>query len=57
MTPTTTDLAEALQIMTGETAMLPERRHLQAVNNHYQAEIIKIVFEVEQLTHKILGGN
>lgn len=51
------DLAEALQIMTGETAMLPERRHLQAINNHYQSEIIKIAFEVDQLTHKVLGRN
>ncbi len=51
------DLLEAKQIIRGETAMLPEKRHLVAVDSHYQAEIIKIVFEVDQLTHKVLGRN
>lgn len=48
------DLLEARQIIRGETAMLPEKRHLVAVDSHYQSEIIKIVFEVDQLTHKVL---
>ena len=51
------DLLEARQILKGETAMLPEKRHLVAVDSHYQSEIIKIVFEVDQLTHKVLSRN
>lgn len=51
------DLEEARLILNGQTILLTEKRHLEAMNNYYQAEIIKIVFEVEQLTHKVLARN
>lgn len=51
------DLTEAMAIIKDETGMLPEKRHLLAIDEHYQCEIIKIVFEVDQLTHKVLGRN
>ncbi len=51
------DLAEAMLIIQDKSLMIPEKRHLLAVDEHYQCEIIKIVFEVDQLTHKVLGRN
>lgn len=51
------DLSEAMSIINDKTAMIPEKRHLLAIDEHYQCEIIKIVFEVEQLTHKVLARN
>lgn len=51
------DLEEAMKIIKGETLMIPEKRHLLAIDEHYQCEIIKIVFEVDQLTHKVLARN
>ncbi len=51
------DLAEAMLIIQDRTMMIPEKRHLLAIDEHYQCEIIKIVFEVDQLTHKVLARN
>ncbi len=51
------DLQEAYAMLKGETWLLTEKRHLVALNEYYQCEIIKIVFEVDQLTHKILKRN
>ena len=51
------DLEEAVKIIKGETLMIPEKRHLLAIDNHYQSEIIKVVFEVDQLTRRVLARN
>ena len=51
------DYLEAVQILKGETAMLPEKRHLEAVEEHYQSEIIKLVWDIDQVTKAALRRN
>ncbi len=42
-------LAEAQALLRNESALLPEHGHLEALNIHFQSEIIRINHEVQQL--------
>ncbi len=54
MTP---DLQEAYAILKGETLLLTEKRHLEALHMHYQIELISLVHDIEQLTQRVLKRN
>lgn len=51
------DYAEAVNILRGETAMLPEKRHLEALEEHYQSELIAICHQLNQFTSAVLRRN
>lgn len=51
------DFAEAIAILSGMSAMLPEKRHLEALDEHYQSEIIRLVFDIDQVTKRALRRN
>lgn len=38
---------EAFRILKGTTMLLPEKRHLEALNEHYQSEILQIVHDID----------
>jgi hypothetical protein len=48
---------EAQSILAGTTRLLPEVRHLEALNEHYQSEIIQLVYDIEQVTKVALRRN
>ena len=50
-------LAEARAILTGTSALLPEKAHLEALEEFYQCEIIRIVHDIEQVTKATLRRN
>lgn len=51
------DYLEAVQILKGETARLPTLAHLQALDEHYQSEIIAICHQLNQFTTMVLRRN
>lgn len=51
------DYLEAVQILKGETAKLPEKRHLVALEEHYQSEVIAICHQLNQFTSMVLQRN
>jgi len=48
---------EAQAILECRTRRLPEVRHLEALHEHYQSEIIKLVYDIEQVTKAALKRN
>jgi hypothetical protein len=51
------DYIEAVQIIKGQTALLPEKRHLEAIEEHYQSEVIAICHQLNQFTTMVLQRN
>lgn len=51
------DYIEAVQIIKGQTAKLPEKRHLEAIEEHYQSEVIAICHQLNQFTTMVLQRN
>ena len=43
-------LLEARQILAGQTCRLVELAHLEALEEHYQSQIIKICHDMDKLT-------
>ena len=53
----TTDYTEALAILRGLSSLLPEVRHLEAVQEYYECELIRMAHEIEQVTKAALQRN
>ena len=51
------DYLEAKAILAGESMMLPELRHLEAVREHYECELIRLVYDLDQVTKAALKRN
>ena len=48
--------AEAVRIMEGSTALLPEVGHLLAVQTAHEAEMLSLLQSLDQLRTAIIGG-
>ena len=48
---------EARMILQGLTGMIVEKAHLEALDEYYQSEIIKLVHDIDQVTHATLKRN
>ena len=51
-----TDLEEARGMLAGTTRMLPELRHLEALEEHYEAQLILISIVLDQTKKGVLHG-
>ena len=51
------DYVEARAILGGTSLMLPELRHLEALEEHYQSSIIKICYDMDTLTTEFRQRN
>lgn len=51
------DYLEAVAIMSGASAMLVELRHLEAMDEHYQCEIIRMAYDMNKVTEEALKRN
>lgn len=51
------DYAEAKAILAGTSMMLPEKRHLEALEEHHQCEMIRLVYDIDQVTKAALRRN
>jgi hypothetical protein len=49
-------IVEAQMILKGLTNMLVEKRHLEALDEHYQVLLINIANDMEQVKRKVLNG-
>ena len=47
---------EAQMILKGLTNMLVEKRHLEALDEHYQVMLINIANDMEAVKRKVLNG-
>ncbi|TSA51861.1 MAG: hypothetical protein D4R44_06880 [Actinobacteria bacterium] len=54
---TRTAYDEARSILNNTTAMLPTVAHLAALEEHYQSEIIKICYDMDQMRQAVLKRN
>lgn len=51
------DYAEAKAILAGTSMMLPEKRHLEAIEEHLQCELIRLVYDIDQVAKAALKRN
>ena len=49
------DLAEAKEILFGATMLIPERRHLIALQNHFDDSLIVLAMETAKLHDRIMA--
>jgi len=50
-------LLEARDILAGRSSLLPERRHLEALHEAHQSELIRIAHEIQQMMDAMLRRN
>jgi hypothetical protein len=48
-------LVEAQMIIKGLTGLLPEKRHLEALQDHHEGTLIQISNQLEMLKRDVLG--
>lgn len=49
------DLTEARAILSGSSAMLCERRHLEAIQEFHEVTLIQIINQIEALKQSVLN--
>lgn len=49
-------LTEARAILAGTSGLLPERRHLEALEDYYSGQLIQLANDLEMLKRKALGA-
>lgn len=49
------DLEQALMILSGETLLQPEKRHLEALHEYHEVQLIRIANQLDTLKCLVLG--
>lgn len=49
-------LQEAREILAGTSLLLPEKGHIEALDDHYQVQLIKLANSLERVKQEVLNG-